>query len=152
MNSNIADTLRERTQVDFWWLNNGVTILASGATIVGKSLSLENVLIVNDLQTTETIYRVLGEQPRTEDKCAVLIKIIISEDDEVRARIIKATNYQNAVELPAIDALVESNFEFAEPSPEDSTNAPLTDIEKRRRAQALRLADPDDTTDAENAE
>lgn len=113
VNSNIAETLRERTLVDFWWLNNGITILASSATVVGKILSLENVLIVNGLQTTETIFRVLREHPRPDDERAVLIKIIISTDDEVRARIIKATNYQNAVELASLRSLdqIQRNIE-----------------------------------------
>jgi hypothetical protein len=113
INSNIANTLRERGNVDFWWLNNGITILASGATVIGKSLSLENVLIVNGLQTTETIYRVLRDDTHLDDTRAVLIKIIISTDDDVRARIIKATNYQNAVALLSLRSLdqIQKNIE-----------------------------------------
>jgi hypothetical protein len=42
---------------DFWWLNNGITILATSATMVGKTLHLEDIQIVNGLQTTETIFR-----------------------------------------------------------------------------------------------
>ncbi len=53
VNSDIADTLLAPGVVDFWWLNNGITILASGATVAGKALSIDNVLIVNGLQTTE---------------------------------------------------------------------------------------------------
>lgn len=113
VNSNIATTLREGGNVDFWWLNNGITILASAATVVGKSLSLENVLIVNGLQTTETIYRVLRTADRSRDERAALIKVIISADDEVRARIIKATNYQNAVALVSLRSLdqIQRNIE-----------------------------------------
>jgi hypothetical protein len=43
--SNVAS----REEEDFWWLNNGITLLASNATIAGKELSLENVQIVNGL-------------------------------------------------------------------------------------------------------
>ena len=105
VNENIAETLRENGAVDFWWLNNGVTILASSATVVGKAISIENVLIVNGLQTTETIYRTLNGRAEASDERAVLIKVIISTDDDVRARIIKATNYQNSVELASLRSL-----------------------------------------------
>jgi hypothetical protein len=113
VNSNIAATLAETGPADFWWFNNGVTILASSATPVGKVLSLENVLIVNGLQTTETIFRTLHHKVRENDERAVLVKIIISTDEDVRARIIKATNYQNSVELAALRSLdqIQRNIE-----------------------------------------
>lgn len=105
VNSDIASSLLEAGGVDFWWLNNGVTILASGATVAGKALSIDNVLVVNGLQTTETLYRTLTERIRPDDERAILIKIIISSDDDVRARIIKATNYQNTVDLASLRSL-----------------------------------------------
>jgi AIPR protein len=105
VNSDIAKTLLEAGSVDFWWLNNGVTILASAATVAGKALSIDNVLIVNGLQATETLYRTLSGRVRPDDERAILIKIIISSDDDVRARIIKATNYQNTVDLSSLRSL-----------------------------------------------
>jgi len=105
VNSDIASTLLEAGGVDFWWLNNGVTILASSATVAGKALSIDDVLIVNGLQTTETLYLTLTGHVRPDDERAILIKIIISSDDDVRARIIKATNYQNSVELASLRSL-----------------------------------------------
>ena len=105
VNSDIASSLLEAGGVDFWWLNNGVTILASGATVAGKALSIDNVLVVNGLQTTETLYRTLTERIRPDDERAILIKIIISSDDDVRARIIKATNYQSTVDLASLRSL-----------------------------------------------
>jgi hypothetical protein len=97
------------TSEDFWWLNNGVTILATNAFVVGKELCIENVQIVNGLQTTETVYRHFSKQaPDTiQDKRAVLIKVIQTNDDAVRSRIIKATNYQNGVDLASLRGLDE---------------------------------------------
>ena len=114
VNSDIADTLLAPGVVDFWWLNNGITILASGATVAGKALSIDNVLIVNGLQTTETLYRTLTGHIRSDEERAILIKIIISSDDDVRARIIKATNYQNSVELASLRSLdqLQRNIEL----------------------------------------
>ena len=46
VNSSIESTLargRSAADEDFWWLNNGVTVIASQATVVGKELHLENV-------------------------------------------------------------------------------------------------------------
>ena len=42
---------------DFWWLNNGVTVLASEATLVNnRELQIVNPEIVNGLQTSMEIY------------------------------------------------------------------------------------------------
>lgn len=60
VNKDIEETLssgESKDAFDFWWLNNGITILASNANVAGKEISLENVQIVNGLQTTETIFQ-----------------------------------------------------------------------------------------------
>ncbi len=108
INRDIHSTLARRENpnvTDFWWLNNGVTILGTAASVVGKELCIENVQIVNGLQTTETIYRYFSEAPRDDDARAILVKVILAADDETRARIIKATNYQNTVDLASLRGL-----------------------------------------------
>jgi AIPR protein len=107
VNEDIADSLNEATRIDqcdFWWLNNGVTIIATAANSAGKELSLENIQIVNGLQTTETIYTHFHAKGVADDERAILVKIIVTKDEEVRDRIIKATNYQTAVELASLRA------------------------------------------------
>ena len=107
VNMDISATLKTNTRIDecdFWWLNNGITIIATAVNVAGKEISLENIQIVNGLQTTETIYDHFSRRPIAEDDRAVLIKIIVAEDAEVRDRIIKATNYQTAVELSSLRA------------------------------------------------
>lgn len=108
INQDIQQTLarNESPQVgDFWWLNNGVTILGTSASIAGKELCIENVQIVNGLQTTETIHRFFSTKMKNEDHRAILIKVILAADDATRARIIKATNYQNTVDLASLRGL-----------------------------------------------
>jgi hypothetical protein len=108
INEDIMATLRRGAPPsgeDFWWLNNGVTILATHATVVGKELSLENVQIVNGLQTTETIYRHFHSTGSLNDERAILLKIILVSDDSTRGRIVKATNYQNSVDLASLRGL-----------------------------------------------
>lgn len=107
VNRDIEETLSSgetKDAFDFWWLNNGVTILASNANVAGKEISLENVQIVNGLQTTETIFKHFVDQGSIDDDRAVLIKIIIAKDDSVRDRVIKATNNQTKVDLASLRA------------------------------------------------
>jgi len=107
VNEDIGQTLATASRIDqcdFWWLNNGVTIIATAANVAGKEISLENIQIVNGLQTTETIYRHFSRHPNDSDDRAVLVKVIVTQNPEVRDRIIKATNYQTGVELSSLRA------------------------------------------------
>jgi hypothetical protein len=56
VNNEIQDTLQNPGSEEFWWLNNGVTILASEvAAPGGKELVVHNPEIVNGLQTSSEI-------------------------------------------------------------------------------------------------
>jgi hypothetical protein len=108
INRDIRGTLERKVTAadeDFWWLNNGVTILATHATVVGKDLAIENVQIVNGLQTTETIYQHFSQTAPGPDDRAILIKILLTADEGTRSRIVKATNYQNTVDLSSLRGL-----------------------------------------------
>lgn len=104
VNEDIQSTLKNKESPDFWWLNNGITILATSASITGKSIQASEIQIVNGLQTTESIYRHLSnsESP-TDDRC-VLVKVIVTRDEAVRDAIIRATNNQTDVELASLHA------------------------------------------------
>jgi hypothetical protein len=107
VNKAISNTLESNIgsrELDFWWLNNGITILSSNATIAGKELSLENVQIVNGLQTTESIYHFLSADPQINDDRAVLIKVIVAGSEEIRDQIIRATNNQSPIEIASLRA------------------------------------------------
>lgn len=56
VNEDILSSLREKGKTDFWWLNNGITILATAAVSANGMLTVSNVQIVNGLQTSQTIY------------------------------------------------------------------------------------------------
>ena len=107
----LAERIPKRDFVDFWWLNNGVTFLASYASTVGKEIYLENVQIVNGLQTSETMHQWYStlladgkESDAIADDRAILIKIVITEDREILDRIIKASNYQSTVDTASLRA------------------------------------------------
>lgn len=104
VNEDIRDTLRTDESADFWWLNNGVTVLASSASVVGKSIKLENIQIVNGLQTTESIFRHFIDGYTDSNGRAILVKVIVSNDEETRDAIIRSTNNQTTVELASLHA------------------------------------------------
>jgi hypothetical protein len=104
VNEDIKSTLENPSSPDFWWLNNGITILATSAQITGKSIQATDIQIVNGLQTTESIFRHFNPaQSSVDDRC-VLVKVIVTNDDAVRDAIIKATNNQTNVELASLHA------------------------------------------------
>lgn len=104
VNEDIRDTLAKEQSPDFWWLNNGVTILASGASVIGKSIKLSDIQIVNGLQSTESIYRHFQQGSDDQQERAVLVKVIVSNNDEDRDAIIRSTNNQTFVELASLHA------------------------------------------------
>jgi AIPR protein len=98
VNKGIRESLTSADSPEFWWLNNGVTILCSEAISAGKAYSLSNIQIVNGLQTSNEIYGVLKNQrtPETENRM-LLVRIIVTADAQTRDQVIRATNRQTAV-------------------------------------------------------
>jgi hypothetical protein len=101
VNTSIEQTL-EQTDSDeeFWWLNNGITIICSNFRFTGSKLTIEDPQIVNGLQTSNMIFHYFSKQQNTTDNRHVLIRVINPIDSNSRDRIIKATNSQTAM-LPA---------------------------------------------------
>lgn len=106
VNKDIQNTLVSKDILDFWWLNNGITILASKASIAGKTITLDDVQVVNGLQTTTIIYNYLkGKVVEEKDgKRSILVRIIVINDAEMQDRIIKATNFQTAIPIASLRA------------------------------------------------
>jgi hypothetical protein len=108
VNKEIRDTLRSADKTEFWWLNNGVTILASSNSVTGDKLSLEKPEIVNGLQTSHEIFVYFSENKDKIDNRNILIKVLKPLEEQTRTRITKATNFQtqvNPVSLHATDPL-----------------------------------------------
>lgn len=103
VNAEIGNTLRKEKTVEFWWMNNGVTILASRATLNGDTVTIENPQIVNGLQTSTQIARYFQGEEGNDDR-NVMVKIVSSDNEETRDKIIKATNSQNAVQPATLRA------------------------------------------------
>ncbi|WP_010255973.1 AIPR family protein [Treponema primitia] len=98
VNKDIENSLIENKDIDFWNLNNGITIICSKATIVGKTISMDDVQIVNGLQSTHIIFKYLSSrQDKNDEKRSILIKIIVTNDAARMDKIIKATNFQTRI-------------------------------------------------------
>lgn len=108
VNKSIQNTLAsEENSIDFWWLNNGVTVVADKVQSAGKILKLESPQIVNGLQTSYEIYKSglhASDAPPALDSRSVLVKIIQADDDRVKDRIIRATNSQTTLGISSLRA------------------------------------------------
>jgi len=105
VNREIASGLRGDGATDFWWLNNGVTILASQATAMGHTLNLDDVQVVNGLQTSTLIHDwYSSEGEHDSDQRSVLVRVIVAQDPETRDRVIRATNMQTSVSAASFRA------------------------------------------------
>jgi len=104
VNKEIRATLGSEKDVDFWMLNNGVTIVADRAQISGQSLAIEGPQIVNGLQTSTQILDHFDELQFGEESRKIMIKVVPLSDDEVRDKIIKATNSQTQVSAASLRA------------------------------------------------
>ena len=98
VNTGIRKTLENANSENFWYLNNGVTVITPKAVLAGKQLTIEDPQIVNGLQTSHEIYGhfTATENPAPDDRC-VLVRIICEENEEARDRIIRATNSQTSI-------------------------------------------------------
>lgn len=119
VNREITASLEDPDAPDFWWLNNGITILCSGqVTIAGNEFILDDVQIVNGLQTSHTIHNEMQRQSvhSASANKKLLVRILSTDDPEVRDQIIRATNSQTQVSdasLRATDRIqrqIESYF------------------------------------------
>lgn len=98
VNTGIRKTLGNAESENFWYLNNGVTIITPKAVLAGKQLTIEDPQIVNGLQTSHEIYQHFSQlEDPAGDERSVLVRVICEEDEEARDRIIRATNSQTSI-------------------------------------------------------
>ncbi|MCC6367514.1 MAG: AIPR family protein [Bryobacterales bacterium] len=104
VNDQIQTTLREGSADEFWWLNNGITVVAANATLSGKTLTIEDPQIVNGLQTSTVIFNYFKASNTEHEARNLLVRVIVPPAPESRDRIIKATNSQTAIPIASLRA------------------------------------------------
>lgn len=111
VNRAILNTLKNDSNTRFWWLNNGITILADETYDENKSeWVIENPLIVNGLQTSFALFNAFQKNAITQKRLkeCLLVRVITSKDEVIRQDIITGTNKQNSIpktQLHANDSL-----------------------------------------------
>lgn len=118
VNDQIQTTLQGDVSEDFWWLNNGVSIIATKASQSGKTITVEDPQIVNGLQTSTEIFNYCKDYNTENENRKVLVRIVVPSEAASRDQIIKATNSQTSVvpaSLRATDKIHRDIEEFLKP-------------------------------------
>ena len=119
VNQGIQDTLANPDDNEFWWLNNGITMISSRTSSSGRTITIENPMIVNGMQTSFEIFKHFSniESESRQDQRNILVRIIgITETPnelDTRNRVIKATNSQTAIQAASLRATdpIQRNIE-----------------------------------------
>lgn len=104
VNESMNETLNDSNSImKFGLLNNGITIVTEDISVTGDCFSITNYQIVNGCQTSHILYenRELAEI----DNVYVPIRIIATDDDEIKNEITTATNNQTAIKKEQLAAL-----------------------------------------------
>ncbi len=107
VNQAISDSLKNPNNEDFWWLNNGVTITTTNATLASQSLTIEDPQIVNGLQSSHELFYHFSTGGNRDDSRKIMVRVIKPIDEKSRLKIIKATNSQTSVPIASLRATDE---------------------------------------------
>jgi len=119
VNIEIQQTLMSQDRDLFVLLNNGVTIVADVLNKTGNKFSIEGFQVVNGCQTSHVLY---NNKDQVTQLMHVPVRLIVSDDDEIKNKIIKATNRQTPVkneELVALTDFQKSLEQYYAAQPED---------------------------------
>ncbi len=105
VNSDISSTLQQGSMDQFCILNNGVTIVADQISGPGDTITITNYQIVNGCQTSNVLYE--NRNLPNIDNMHIPIKIIVTDDSNIKSQITRATNNQTAVDAVELEALSE---------------------------------------------
>lgn len=104
VNQEIDDTLKSSAKQLFVLLNNGVTIVADTISKTGDIFTIEDYQIVNGCQTSHVLFH---NSTALSGEVQIPVKLIVSQDGDVKNRIIKATNRQTPVKTEELTALTD---------------------------------------------
>ena len=103
VNKKIEETLSSTNPDEFSVLNNGVTIVASSLISVSDNFTIKDYQIVNGCQTSSILAEYTDEN--SIENLSIPLKLIITENEDVKNRITIATNSQTSIRQDQLSAL-----------------------------------------------
>lgn len=101
VNRKILTTALSKNNLEFWYLNNGVTIVCQSLEYQPKSASpkahMLNPQIVNGGQTSHAIFEAGKSDPTRIADVRILVRIIETADQSLTNRVAEATNSQTPI-------------------------------------------------------
>lgn len=101
INRKIHATALSEKNVEFWYLNNGVTITCDSFSyqpeLRAPTVDLKNVQIVNGGQTSNSLFEAYQEKPKKLQNVLVLARIYETRSRDITADIAEATNSQTPI-------------------------------------------------------
>ena len=107
VNKSIAKTIESENPELFSVLNNGVAIVANTIKTSGNTFTIFDYQIVNGCQTSNVLYDYRHNQ--NIDKINIPIRLIVTDDEDVKSKITVSTNNQTAIKKEQLSAM--SNFQ-----------------------------------------
>ncbi|MFY0668613.1 MAG: AIPR family protein [Alteromonas stellipolaris] len=105
VNSDIAKTIEKGDFDYFSILNNGVTVVAESVLGASSEITLVNYQIVNGCQTSHVLFE--NRDIPGISQIQVPLKIIVTDNSEIKSKITRATNNQTQVGIEQLEALTE---------------------------------------------
>ncbi|WP_085674942.1 MULTISPECIES: AIPR family protein [unclassified Pseudomonas] len=103
VNAKIKGTLDQGKFDLFCVLNNGVTVVASSLTPAGNRFTIRDYQVVNGCQTSHVLHE--SRNIAGIDKVFVPMKIIVTDNEDIKTSITLATNSQTEVKTEQLEAL-----------------------------------------------
>ncbi len=96
----IASAIAEDNHM-FWYQNNGITMtcdkIIDGFKMDSQNIELKNVQIVNGGQTSNSLFKAAKTNPEKIEKVSLLVRIIETDDEDIKFSIAKSTNSQTPI-------------------------------------------------------
>lgn len=105
VNQKIQTTLKDGKFDFFSVLNNGVTIVAESLQVTGDKFTISDYQIVNGCQTSHVLFN--NKDLEGIEKVYIPVRLIVTNNDDIKNDITKATNSQTEVKQEQLEALSE---------------------------------------------
>lgn len=106
VNSSISETLNSDSRELFTVLNNGVTIVANDLKTSGNKFTISDYQIVNGCQTSNMLFEYFNDTESIQN-FHLPIKLIVTNNDEIKNKITVATNSQTAIKREQLQAMTD---------------------------------------------